>query len=101
MVLVDSGHQVRIAYDGAAAIDEARDFSPEIVFLDIGLPGMSGYEVARALRAEQGDRKMVLIALSGYGEDEDAERSMASGFDRHILKPIDIDTLQGFIDDVC
>lgn len=101
MVLMDSGHEVRIAYDGASALEQARIFSPEIVFLDIGLPGMSGHEVARALRAEHSDRAMVLIALSGYGEDEDAERSMASGFDHHILKPVDIDTLQSFIDDMC
>jgi CheY-like chemotaxis protein len=75
----------------------ASSFNPQIVLLDIGLPGMSGYEVAAALRAEQRANHLLLIALTGYGREEDRRRALESGFDYHIVKPIDPDMLQRLI----
>jgi two-component system CheB/CheR fusion protein len=86
------GHQVAIAHDGPAALDAARRHRPDVVLLDIGLPGMDGYEVARALRHE-GFTDALLIAVSGYGQDEDFKRSQAAGFNHHLVKPVDFDSL--------
>lgn len=87
------GHEVRIAHDGPEAIRVAREFSPEFVLLDIGLPGMSGYEVATRLRQEDCCRDSVIVAVSGYGQDEDRRRSKSSGFDFHLTKPLDHEAL--------
>jgi CheY-like chemotaxis protein len=70
-------------------------FRPEVVVLDIGLPGMDGYEVARRLRAETGTRDAVLVAVTGYGRDEDRARSREAGFDHHLVKPVDFGLLRG------
>ena len=83
------GHDVAVAYDGPTAIEVARAHHPEIVVLDIGLPGMDGYEVARRLRQEDCCRGAMLIAASGYGQEEDRRRSKAAGFDHHLVKPVD------------
>lgn len=88
-----SGHEVRVAYDGPAAIDVARNYQPEMILVDIGLPGMDGYEVARHLRAELGLSKALLAALTGYGQEEDRRRSLDAGFDEHLVKPIRTETL--------
>jgi PAS domain S-box-containing protein len=80
------GHRAEVAYDGPSALARARESSPEVVFCDIGLPGMSGYEVAKALRALAGDR-MLLVAVTGYAQPEDVRRAVESGFDRHLAKP--------------
>ncbi|HEX7624372.1 MAG TPA: response regulator, partial [Anaeromyxobacteraceae bacterium] len=82
------GHDVEIAYDGPSAIEKARAFLPDIVLCDIGLPGMSGYEVAKALRAE-GMNGMLLIAVSGYAQPEDVKQAVEAGFDSHVAKPCD------------
>jgi PAS domain S-box-containing protein len=87
------GHEVRTAHDGLGAIAEAREFRPDFVLLDIGLPRMSGYEVAARLRQEDGCTGAVLIAVSGYGQDEDRRRSKEAGFDYHLVKPVDHDAL--------
>jgi signal transduction histidine kinase/integral membrane sensor domain MASE1/ActR/RegA family two-component response regulator len=87
------GHDVRIAHDGPAALAAARDHAPEAVLLDIGLPGMSGYEVARALRAAEGARAL-LVALTGYGQHEDRQRAHDAGFDLHFTKPVDLARLE-------
>ncbi|MCI0464501.1 MAG: response regulator, partial [Gemmataceae bacterium] len=92
MLLQVKGHEVHTAHDGLAALETARDFQPDIVLLDIGLPGMDGYEVARRLRQEQG-RQAVLVALTGYGTDEDHRRSQEAGFDYHLVKPVELDAL--------
>ncbi|HEY7914218.1 MAG TPA: ATP-binding protein [Blastocatellia bacterium] len=91
------GHEVLMAHDGPETIEAARSFNPQIVLLDIGLPGMSGYEVAAALRAEHGATRLLLVALTGYGREEDRRRALESGFDYHIVKPIDPDILQSLI----
>jgi signal transduction histidine kinase/CheY-like chemotaxis protein len=98
MVLEESGHEVRLAHNGHAALAEFDEFEPEIVFLDIGLPEMNGYEVARELRAREAGRSVLLLALSGYGEREDRDEAEAAGFDRHLLKPVDIETIEEVIE---
>ena len=91
------GNEVKMVHDGTAAIAAARGLGPEFVLLDIGLPGMDGYEVARTLRAESTGKTAVIIAVSGYGQDEDRRRSREAGFDHHLVKPIDFDHLVALI----
>ena len=87
------GHEVRLAHDGPAAVAAARDYRPEAVLLDIGLPGMDGFAVAAVLRKE-GIGGRMLVALTGYGEQQDRERAQQAGFDHHLVKPINPDILQ-------
>jgi signal transduction histidine kinase/CheY-like chemotaxis protein len=87
------GHDVKTAHDGPNAIEVARAHRPEIVLLDIGLPGMDGYEVASMLRHDGCCRGAVFIAISGYGQDDDIRRSKEAGFDHYLVKPIDHDAL--------
>jgi PAS domain S-box-containing protein len=87
------GHDVATAHAGPDALEIARDFHPEFVLLDIGLPGMDGYEVASRLRKEPRCQGAVIVAVSGYGQDEDLRRSKAAGFDHHLIKPLDHDAL--------
>jgi PAS domain S-box-containing protein len=91
------GHEVRTAHDGPAALEAARGFRPEVVVLDIGLPRMDGYEVARRLRAEAGLADALMVALTGYGQEEDRRRAEAAGFDAHLIKPADPAALQGIL----
>jgi PAS domain S-box-containing protein len=88
LLLKKMGHEVETAYDGLAAIEAARTYRPQVLFLDIGLPGMNGYEVARTLR-EEGFQNELFVAVSGYGQPDDRRRSREAGFDRHLVKPID------------
>ena len=87
------GHQIRIAYDGTAALEAAETFRPQAVVLDLGLPGIDGYEVARRLREDGANSATLLIALSGYGRQEDIDRSGEVGFDHHLVKPVDYEAL--------
>ena len=89
MLLSFSGHEVRIVHDGPAALDAVRDFRPDVAFLDIGMPGLTGYEVAQAVRAEPWGREVKLIAVTGWGQPDDRARARTAGFDRHLIKPID------------
>jgi signal transduction histidine kinase len=91
------GHDARTAYDGPAALALAAEFCPEVVFLDIGLPGIDGYEVARRLRTQPGLAGTRLIALTGWGQDADRERSRQAGFDTHLVKPVDPTQLQSVL----
>jgi DNA-binding response OmpR family regulator len=86
-------HEVRVAYDGQTALATARTFQPEIVLLDLGLPGLSGYEVARRLRHEPDMGEMRIVALTGWGQEEDRRRTRDAGFDHHLVKPVDPDAL--------
>src|SRR5690606_8210696 len=88
------GHEVDIANEGPTALEKARRRPPDVVLLDIGLPGMDGYEVAKALRAEPGLERIRLIALTGYGQETDRRRSSLAGFDHHLVKPVDVDHLR-------
>ncbi len=92
-----NGHVTRVANDGHQAIEMAQDFQPQVVFLDIGLPGMNGYEVARKLREMPGVARAVLVALTGWGTREDRERSSEAGFDHHLTKPADMDTVEALL----
>jgi PAS domain S-box-containing protein len=87
-LLQQMGHEVDTAYDGLAALEHARSFRPQVLFLDIGLPRMNGYEVSRALR-DEGFQDAVIIAVSGYGQPDDRRRSREAGFDHHLVKPVD------------
>jgi CheY-like chemotaxis protein len=87
------GHEAAIANDGPAAIEAAQEFQPSYVLLDIGLPGMDGYQVARRLRQHESCKDSVIIAVSGYGQDEDRRRAKEAGIDHHLVKPIDHNAL--------
>ncbi len=89
MLLRLVGQEVRVAHDGAAALTPPQDLCPQIVFLDIGMPGMDGYEVCRRLRRQPGTEKALFIALTGWGQDEDRRRSAEAGFDHHLVKPVE------------
>jgi CheY-like chemotaxis protein len=88
------GNEIQMAFDGAAALQAADEFRPDLIMLDIGLPKMSGYDVARHLRQQPWGRDMVLVALTGWGQEEDRRRSQQAGFNYHFVKPIDIDDLK-------
>jgi CheY-like chemotaxis protein len=87
-------HQVAVAGNGPDALATARLFKPDVVFCDIGLPGMNGYEVARAFRADEAFRSTLLVALSGYAQSEDLSKASAAGFDQHLAKPPNIDRIK-------
>jgi two-component system CheB/CheR fusion protein len=89
MLLQASGHEVCAAHDGHEALETAARFQPQVVLLDIGLPKLDGYEVARRLRRQPGLDKALLVALTGYGQEEDRRRSLEAGMDRHLVKPVD------------
>lgn len=91
-------YEARWVQSGSVALALVPSFKPEVVLLDIGLPGMSGYEVARRLRALPGGRNMLLIAVTGYGGHENQMQCQAAGFDHHIVKPVDFDSLKALID---
>lgn len=94
------GHEVRTAADGVEALAHALDYQPDLAILDIGMPGMDGYEVARRIRASPLGRGIVLVALTGWGQRDDVERAISAGFDRHMTKPADFATLRTVISDV-
>jgi signal transduction histidine kinase/ActR/RegA family two-component response regulator len=86
-VLEMTGHEVRLAYDGLSALEAALDHRPEVVLLDIGLPGLDGFEVAQQIRQQAALSSIVLVALTGYGQDADRQLSQEAGFDHHLVKP--------------
>ncbi len=86
-------HEVWVAYDGPSGLEAARGHRPDVVLLDIGLPGMDGYQVAEQLRREDFGKDLVLIAVTGYGHDEDRQRARSAGFDQFVTKPVDYATL--------
>jgi CheY-like chemotaxis protein len=90
-------NDVRTANNGPEALRIAAEYGPEIILLDIGLPGMNGYDVARALRRASADGRPVIVAVSGYGSQEDMKRSVEAGFDAHFVKPMEISALQEFL----
>jgi len=97
MLLQLAGQDVRAAYDGPSALAQAQEFRPELVFLDIGMPGMDGYQVVRRLRERPGPENMLLVAVTGWGQEEDRRRSQEAGFDGHMVKPAEPETLHQFI----
>jgi len=93
-LLRDYGHEVATAHDGPQALDNARLHRPEIILLDISMPEMDGYEVARRIRGELGLGDALLVALSGYGEDRHRRLAREAGFDQHVTKPVDASKLE-------
>jgi len=88
-LLKDAGHEVHVAHDGHKAIQIARSTRPEFVFLDLGLPGIDGFEVARALRREPELQAARIIAITGYAQESDRRRAQEAGIDQHLVKPVD------------
>jgi signal transduction histidine kinase/ActR/RegA family two-component response regulator len=97
MILALDGHEVRLAHDGSTALRAAEGFQPDVILLDIGLPRMDGYEAARRLRERPEMAKVLLIALTGYGQDDDRRRSQEAGFNAHLVKPVDLDALRAVL----
>ena len=94
LLLEMSGNAVRLAYDGPSALQAAIDYRPDVVLLDIGLPGLDGFEVAQQIRCQVALKGMVLVALTGYGQDTDRQRSQDAGFDYHLVKPASFDEIE-------
>ena len=97
MLLELSGHQVKVEYDGNSAIAAAGSYRPSLILLDIGLPGMNGYEVARRLRENPDFSGMMIVALTGYGQEHDRRKSQETGFNYHLIKPVRLEELKEII----
>jgi CheY-like chemotaxis protein len=82
------GHDVHLVHDGLAAAEAAARLQPDVIILDIGMPGLNGYDAARRIREQQGERRPVLVALTGWSQDEYRRRSAQAGFDAHVVKPV-------------
>jgi CheY-like chemotaxis protein len=92
------GHEARAAFDGPDAVEAAAEFRPHVVLLDIGLPKLSGYAVARQIRSLRWGQDVVLVAVTGWGQESDRRSAMEAGFDRHLTKPLTLETLQTVLD---
>ena len=97
MILEMAGHDVRVVHDGQSAVSAAQSFRPETVLLDIGMPQLNGYDVARALRQEPWGAGITLIALTGWGQESDRQKAMNAGFNHHLTKPVDPAMLESLI----
>ena len=93
MILQMTGHEVRLAHDGIEAVAAAEAFAPDFAFLDIGLPRLNGYDLARRLRAMPATRQSVLVAVTGWGQEDDKRRAREAGFDHHMVKPVEPDQI--------
>ena len=98
MLLASHGHEVVIEHDSLRALDRARSVRPDVCLLDIGLPEMDGKELARRLRAQPETRAAVLVAVTGYGQQQDREEAFAAGFQHHLVKPVNFDHLIGVLE---
>jgi CheY-like chemotaxis protein len=87
------GHQVRRVHDGEAAVEEAAVFDPQLVLLDIGMPKLNGYETCRAIRGLAGGGARTVVAVTGWGQPQDVQSAKDAGFDRHMVKPVDVNML--------
>jgi CheY-like chemotaxis protein len=94
MLLEALGHVVTVVHDGEGAIDAAAAGRPDVILMDIGLPGLSGYDAARRIRTDCKDTPMLIIALTGWGQEQDRKRSVDAGIDHHLVKPLDLDKLR-------
>jgi CheY-like chemotaxis protein len=92
-----SGYEVHVAHDGLAALGEVTKFQPQVVLLDLGMPGMDGLETASRIRQLTAGKQLSLIAVTGWGQDEDRQRTQAAGFTAHFVKPIKIDQLEALL----
>ena len=87
------GYEARTAYDGEAGVEAAKAFRPDVVLMDIGMPKLNGYEAARRIRGQPWGARMVLVAQTGWGQDDDRRKSADAGFDHHLVKPVETDAL--------
>jgi CheY-like chemotaxis protein len=94
------GHDVQVANDGQAALAAMQDFRPQLVFLDLGMPGMDGCQVAQAIRLDRRFEQPVLVALTGWGSENDRERTSAAGFNLHMTKPISLEAIEHMLSTV-
>ena len=97
-ILSARGHDVRVAHDGAEALREVEEFVPEFAFLDIGMPKVHGYEVARRLRERPETAECVLVAVTGWGQEDDRRRAQEAGFDRHLVKPVEATDIEAILE---
>ena len=93
MLLKSLGHETCVAHDGVAALQMAGEFRPDVVMLDLGMPGLDGYETARRLRALKSERPFRIIAISGWGQESDRKKTREAGFDLHLTKPVEVEDL--------
>jgi CheY-like chemotaxis protein len=100
MLLESDGHRIAVSHDGQAALEHAAALQPDVIFLDIGLPDLDGYEVARRLRQNPGLAATLIVAMTGYGQPDDLKRSLEAGFDRHLVKPVDPAAIEHLVDQV-
>ena len=98
MLLRVTGHETHTAFDGLAAVEKAGALRPDVVLLDVGMPQLNGHDACRRIRAQAWGDKMVLIAQTGWGQDQDRRRTAEAGFDGHLVKPVDADVLMKMID---
>lgn len=94
------GHEIRLAHSGVAALELMKTYVPDVVFLDIGMPGMDGYEVARRIRQQPELKKVVLVALTGWGQHEDRRRTAEAGFNHHLVKPAELDAVEKILEEL-
>jgi CheY-like chemotaxis protein len=97
MILNLAGHDVRCVYDGPSVAEAARRHQPDVVLLDINLPGLNGYDVARVLREDPTLQRATIIAVTGYGQEDDRRRTRDAGFDQHLTKPVDPTILEALV----
>jgi len=93
MLLQLTGHQTQLAFDGVEAVEAAKSFRPEVILMDLGMPKLNGFEAARQIRQQPWSKGMVLVALTGWGQEEDRNSTAKAGFDGHLVKPVEFDTL--------
>ena len=91
------GNETETAYDGLEALEVAAAFRPDVALLDIGMPKLNGYEVCRRIRQQAWGKSIVLFALTGWGQEDDQQRSLAAGFDAHLVKPVHFDELEALL----
>jgi CheY-like chemotaxis protein len=94
LLLTESGHDVRTAHDGPTALGAALDYRPDVALLDIGLPGLDGFEVAKRMRQQPIFQKVMMVAMTGYGKASDRQRSQEAGFDHYLVKPVKFEKVQ-------
>ena len=96
-LLEESGHKVKLAFNGHSALEVAIDYRPDVVLMDIGLPGINGYEVAQQIRQQEALKNVLLVALTGYGQQSDLQHSKIAGFDHHLVKPTEFDKIEALL----
>jgi CheY-like chemotaxis protein len=98
MLIEELGHETRTARDGADALATSAAFHPDVAILDVGMPKLDGYEVGQRIRAEPWGNKVMLVALTGWGQPDDRRRSAEAGFDQHLVKPASIDAIERLLE---